>query len=187
MMTPELYRTISNYEYGQGYTLGELLVARQDYYKGTYGDEARDEELLTAAYHFIRARLICTDTTVEGDSFSVTVNRDHLMKLILEYLDYNETEYTLDEILKLPKINEDAGSTTIGGFLESLLYTLWNEGADFNSKRPWGNSGWEYVLYEALVEHGVVEGKLDEDGFIEKVDYEKANEIVFGLIKHVFK
>lgn len=72
---------------------------------------------------------------------------------------------------------------TIREYLIELLYTLWNEGEDFSGKRPFGNSGWEFYLYEVLLKHKVVGGSSDEDGYIESIDRKKADKIIFEVIK----
>jgi hypothetical protein len=81
---------------------------------------------------------------------------------------------------------QDAGGfMPIREYLRELLSRLWSEGESFSGKRPFGNSGWEYDLYVALVAAGAVEGDLDEDGClisIEKQAREKANTLVFQLI-----
>lgn len=53
---------------------------------------------------------------------------------------------------------------TVRQFMQRLLRRLWAEGEGFSGKRPFGNSGWEYPVIEALVRDGLVVGKLDEDG-----------------------
>lgn len=77
------------------------------------------------------------------------------------------------------------GRMPIREYLRELLIKLWNEGEGFSGKRPFGNSGWEYDLYVALIAAGAVEGDLDEEGClisIEKPAREKADAIVFQLI-----
>ena len=60
----------------------------------------------------------------------------------------------------------DADAATVREYLIKLLATLWDEGVDFDSKRPFesGNSGWKFDLYSALVASGAVDGGFDEDG-----------------------
>jgi len=88
---------------------------------------------------------------------------------------------TDDEILEL-KMTSDIGETTTREWLRELLLTLWREGEGFSGKRPFGNSGWEFDAYAALIKAGVVKGKLDEYGHVEKVDRDEAEKIVDRLI-----
>lgn len=88
---------------------------------------------------------------------------------------------TDDEILEL-KMTSDIGETTIREWLRELLLTLWREGEGFSGKRPFGNGGWEFDAYAALIKDGVVNGKLDEYGHVEKVDSDEAEKIVDRLI-----
>jgi len=92
-----------------------------------------------------------------------------------------------EEILNLKIDNDDfSDDLTIKGYLRLLLATLWNEGESFSGKRPFGNSGWEYDLYLPLVKAGVVVGELDEDGYIDSIDEQAANALVFNLIEEIF-
>jgi hypothetical protein len=90
------------------------------------------------------------------------------------------------ELLDFVFASSDLGrDLTIREYLIKLLSTLWNEGEGFSSKNPFGNGGWEFELYRALVKAGAVEGTLDEEGYLDRFpreSQEKANRIVFGLI-----
>lgn len=87
------------------------------------------------------------------------------------------------QILDLPMPPNDADAPTVRGYLKALLRELWREGEGFSGKRPFGNSGWEYELYNALVKGGVVMGKLDGDGYIQEVDADAANALIFDAIE----
>lgn len=87
--------------------------------------------------------------------------------------------------LDIPMQENDANASTIRDYLKALLYTLWNEGEGFSGKRPFGNSGWEYDLYKALVAAKAVKGSLDEDGYIETVDTAQANKLIFKAIEEL--
>jgi len=86
-------------------------------------------------------------------------------------------------ILDIEMSDNDAGASTIREYLKALLTTLWNEGEGFSGKRPFGNSGWEYDLYKALIKAGVCQGELDEYDCIEYVDTDNANELIFKAIE----
>lgn len=90
---------------------------------------------------------------------------------------------TGSEILALPMSINDAGATTVRAYLTALLVTLWQKDEGFSGKRPFGNSGWKYDVYKALVDGGAVTGKLDSDGYIETVDDAAADELVFQAIE----
>lgn len=72
---------------------------------------------------------------------------------------------------------------TIREYLIELLSTLWDEGDGFSGKRPFGNSGWQYDLYEALIKNQVLQGTLDEDGHVDAFDGKEAHKLVAALIK----
>lgn len=88
---------------------------------------------------------------------------------------------------KIPMRENDAGAKTIGEYLKILLLTLWDEEADFSGKRPFGNSGWQYEIYTALISANVVDGKLDEYGYADEVDYHTADSVVREIIIGVFE
>lgn len=66
--------------------------------------------------------------------------------------------------------DNDAEAATVRDYLKALLTTLLTEQEGFSGKRPFGNSGWMGDLEIALIRAGLVEGKLDEDGYIEDCD-----------------
>ena len=72
---------------------------------------------------------------------------------------------------------------TIKEYLKRLLLTLWEEGEGFSGKRPFGNSGWDYDLYAVLINNNVIDGKLDEEGYIDSVDHNTGNKIIKDLIR----
>jgi hypothetical protein len=74
---------------------------------------------------------------------------------------------------------------TIKQYLKRLLKTLWEEGEQFNGKRPFGNSGWKWDLYIPLIKNGVLEGEIDKEGFIEAVDEQKGEKIISEIINNL--
>lgn len=82
------------------------------------------------------------------------------------------------DILSIKMCRNDAGADTVRGYLKALLTELWREGEGFSGKRPFGNSGWEYELYVALITAGAVTGTLDEDGCVEECDDAACNKLI---------
>lgn len=76
---------------------------------------------------------------------------------------------TADVVLATKMVPErnDAGASTIHEYLTTLLLKVWDENENFDGKRPFGNSSWDYELAEALIEAGLIEGTLDSDGYLE--------------------
>lgn len=56
------------------------------------------------------------------------------------------------------------GVTSIGSHCKELLQALIQEDEGFSGKHPFGNSGWFTFFEIAFVKHGIVAGKLTEDG-----------------------
>lgn len=84
--------------------------------------------------------------------------------------------------LELPA-NNDAGAKTVRGYLIGLLTGLWREKDGFSGKRPFGNSGWEYDVYTSMIRAGLIQGKLDADGYVEEADTQAADELILAAIK----
>lgn len=89
------------------------------------------------------------------------------------------------ELFKIPMQENDADAATIGEYFKKLLYNVWDEGESFSGKRPFGNSGWEYDVYAALVKAGAVAGRFDEDGYLDDVDKDAANKLVDAALKQI--
>ncbi len=113
------------------------------------------------------------------------------MKVIIndvEYVPAPELPKERDLLKALgTRFDSDAGDNiTIRDYLYMLLNGLWQQGEGFSSKRPFGNSGWEYDLYKPLIAGGFIVGCLDEDGYVDHVDEGPAQSYVFELIRAAF-
>lgn len=81
-------------------------------------------------------------------------------------------------ILDLKMEENDAGAETIRDYLKALLMSVIEEEESFSGKRPFGNSGWKWELYQALIVHKAIKGKLDADGCIDECDEYKAEKLI---------
>jgi hypothetical protein len=81
-------------------------------------------------------------------------------------------------ILALPMDANDAGATTIGDYLRKLSSEVWRENEGFDGKRPFGDSGWEYVVYAALAKGGAIKASFDDAGDLEYFDTDVAHALV---------
>lgn len=59
----------------------------------------------------------------------------------------------------------DLGDVTMREYFAALLTDLLNKEEMFDSKRPFGNSGWKWELHYPLWQAGLIEGAEDEDGY----------------------
>lgn len=92
-------------------------------------------------------------------------------------------EPTPTQVLDLPlDPNKGPGAASVRGYLTALLTALWHHGEDFGSKRPFGNSGWQYDVYVPLMKAGYIGGKLDEDGDVEACDYRAGDRLIASAI-----
>jgi hypothetical protein len=69
---------------------------------------------------------------------------------------------TPQRILNCPMRENDAFAATVADYLVALLKTLWREEQGFSGKRPFGNSSWQWEVYESLGEAGLIEVTYDE-------------------------
>jgi hypothetical protein len=85
--------------------------------------------------------------------------------------------------IKMRKGN-DANAATIHDYLRRLVEEVFAEGEGFSGKRPFGNSGWEYDLYQALADAKAIDVQLGKYGEIEDWldDQDKANKLIFKAI-----
>ena len=64
----------------------------------------------------------------------------------------------------------------------ALTRMVWDHSEGFSSKRPFGNSGWQWELYRALVRSGYLAGEFDEDEELVDVDVSRCRELIFRAI-----
>jgi hypothetical protein len=88
-------------------------------------------------------------------------------------------------ILDLPMPRNDAKAATIRDYLKELVGSLIREGDSFSSKRPFGNSGWEWDMHAPLIKAGLVRGRLNEYGYCTDHDAEAADRLIVAAIKHL--
>lgn len=93
------------------------------------------------------------------------------------------SETTPQQLLDLPLPENDSGASTVRGYLAALLAELWREEDGFSGKRPFGNSSWQYEIYAPMVKAGIVDGRLDEDGYVEDVDVPAADKLILAAIQ----
>jgi hypothetical protein len=90
---------------------------------------------------------------------------------------------TGEEILNLPMGENDAGAETIRDYLKRLIVEVWEHNEGFSGKRPFGNSGWEYELYRALIEGGASFAGKIVDGELEIDDSDELDVLIFDAIE----
>lgn len=100
-------------------------------------------------------------------------------------------ELTLQDYDKIQNTefkSNDLGIVSIRAYLHQLLTALWNQGEGFSSKRPFGNSSWEYDLLEGIAKAGYFPYEEDELGYIilSATSRMEAEQLVFGLIDYIF-
>lgn len=87
-------------------------------------------------------------------------------------------------VLDAPMIQifDNVEAATIRDYLKALLLGVWKEGEGFDGKRPFGDSGWDSDVYVSLVKAGLVDGHVDEDGYLDTCDTKKADALITEAI-----
>ena len=86
------------------------------------------------------------------------------------------------DVLNCPMGDNDAGAATVREYLVTLLRKIWLEVEGFNGKRPFGNSSWEYEVYEALGRAGLIHVTFDSDGYVDELDRKAGDTLVLAAI-----
>lgn len=81
------------------------------------------------------------------------------------------TAEQVDAVLALSMPENEVNADTIRDYLVALLAALWDEGEGFSGKRPLGESGWKSRLLAPLVAAGMIDGALDDEGYLEYDDH----------------
>lgn len=93
--------------------------------------------------------------------------------------------FTLWKVLDCPMVENDAQAATVKEYLGLLLSTLWLQGSDFSSKRPFGNSDWQWKVYESLAKAELIPAVWDEDGYLEDINVYATDELILLAIKEM--
>lgn len=83
----------------------------------------------------------------------------------------------MQNVLDLPCNISGVPFTSLRDFFLRCLERLWVEEESFSGKRPLGNSGWQWGVYEALQEGGFI---TDAENLDER---RKADQIIVEAIK----
>lgn len=66
----------------------------------------------------------------------------------------------LQRVLDCPMEPNDADARTVREYIVALASAVWQDGEGFSGKRPFGTSGWDWDIYEALSSAGLA---LEDD------------------------
>ena len=85
--------------------------------------------------------------------------------------------------VKMNPRKNGAGANSVRKYLVKLLETLLDEEEGFSGKRPFGDSGWMMELQAAFITSGLMDGKLDEDGYVEWGDPKRFQQLLKTCIR----
>lgn len=91
---------------------------------------------------------------------------------------------TPEQILDL-NVEGDFGEGTVREYLTDLLAMVWSEREGFSGKRPWGNSSWEWELYQPMIDAGFLEADpaYDDSRQLSADERQKADRLIAEAIK----
>lgn len=92
----------------------------------------------------------------------------------------------MEEALANVHLSVEGQEMNLRQYLYTVLSKLWQDCDDFNSKRPFGYSSWQFDVYRELIAQGYIDGKLDTDGYIVAFENKDALEFMQQLISHIF-
>lgn len=92
------------------------------------------------------------------------------------------TTLTGQQILDLPMGDNTADARTVRDYLIKLLRELWRDSGSFTGKYAFGSSDWQYNLYQALADAGLITAKFDENGYFEECDTESGGRLIASAI-----
>lgn len=94
-----------------------------------------------------------------------------------------DTKPNSQAVLAVRMQPNDADAETVRDYLIKILLAVVSQGEGFSTKRPFGNSGWELDIPEALVRVGYLEGTLDEDDCLDTWDRQAGREMIAAAIQ----
>ncbi len=78
----------------------------------------------------------------------------------------NDVDYSMSLIVlgcPMDPESNDAGASSVREFLAKIIQEVWMWEDSFSGKRPFGNSGWKWDVYTALIDAGIVEYDLNDE------------------------
>lgn len=93
-------------------------------------------------------------------------------------------EAILNQVMDEHDLNTDE-PVTIKDYLMSLLSQLWHAKSSFSGKRPFGNSGWEFDVYRALIMGRHIRGTITRDGDFQNWNQHEADELIENAIAYM--
>lgn len=95
------------------------------------------------------------------------------------------TEY-YETILDQKMIENEYGFQTIREYIWGLTSSLFGVGSE-DSHSIMGEDMLYWDLYTVFIFHNLIDGQLDEDGFISSCDEDQGKELMFQILKYIFK
>lgn len=90
-----------------------------------------------------------------------------------------ERELELRRVLDCPMGSSPTDAGTVRQYLVDILHVIWDD----SPKRIFGESDWQFHVYEALIRGNLVDGVIDPDGYVDELDEPAADALVLDSIK----
>ena len=75
--------------------------------------------------------------------------------------------------------------STIREYLTKILLEFWVKDERFDVSRPFGNSGWRKDIALALVDAGLVDGEIGEDGYLVRCNDKEVDHLICQAIRRM--
>jgi hypothetical protein len=78
----------------------------------------------------------------------------------------SEIDYSMVPIIlacPMDPESNDAGASSVREFLAKIIQEVWTWEDSFSGKRPFGNSGWKWDIYTALINAEMIEYDVDDE------------------------
>jgi hypothetical protein len=82
--------------------------------------------------------------------------------------------------------DEENEEVTIRDYLYKIMHSLWRNPEAFKSVAPFGVYDWQHDFYITLIDNGVVNGALEENGDVLDIDFDEVDTLMFNIIGYLF-
>lgn len=96
-------------------------------------------------------------------------------------------DFDVEHVLSHEYDGWDLEQCSIRHYLITLAEKVWEEGEGFSGKRPFGNSGWQHEVLEALADGGFIDATYDEDDYCVEIDAVAGRKIIRACFEHLRK
>lgn len=112
---------------------------------------------------------------------SVVTRVDMDGETFLKHLAQEGQQHPDEAILEVPMDPEDndAHATTVREYLKAWLLDAW----DSEPKHMFGTSGWHVDIAKPLIQAGLIQGVIDDEGYVDEFDHHELDQVIFRAVQ----